>query len=377
MRITGLTTEIYQLRFPQPVYPAWTPGMGWSSSEVSVFRVETDEGLIGIGAGAGSPAYVRDVVAPRLVGQDPFETERITNILRDHGGPWLGHTSPWGIELAIWDLIGKCAGLPVSRMWGRYTDRILGYASTIEIREPKERAEDALRLLERGYKAIKLRLHSATIAEDIAQVRAVRDAVGDRMEIMVDANQAERPGTPQWEEGPVWNYQRAVTTCRELAKLQVSWVEEPLGRYNHEGLARLASAVDVPLAGGESGSSLQEFRELIDRNCFTIVQPDAIVSEGLGQLRKVAAYAEMHHKLCVPHHGGNGFAVAAHLQFSASCPNSPYIEIMQDPPRIGVMEVQGLITEPFDVDAQGYVRVPDGPGLGVEISDRWQKIASV
>ena len=376
MRITGITTEIYQLRFPRPVHPAWTPGATWSSSEASVFRIETDEGLIGIGAGVGSPAYVREIVAPRLVGQDPFETERITNILRDHGGPWLGHTSPWGIELAIWDLIGKAAGLPVSRMWGRYTDRILGYASTIEIRRPEERAEDALRLLEKGYRAIKLRLHSPTIAEDIAQVRAVRDAVGDRMEIMVDANQAERPGTPRMEEGPVWDYQRALTTCRELTSLRVAWVEEPLSRYNYEGLARLASAVDVPLAGGESGSGLQEFRELIDRNCYTIVQPDAIVSEGLGQLRKIAAYSEMHHKLCVPHHGGNGFAVAGHLQFSASCSNSPYVELLQDPPSIGVEEVQGLITEPFDVDADGYVHVPNRPGLGVEIGDRWRKVAS-
>ena len=375
MRITAITTEIYQLRFPEPVRPAWTPGATWASSEVAVFRIETDAGVTGMAAGVGPLPFIRDVITPRLIGQDPFATERLTNLLRDHGGPWLGHTSPWGIELALWDLIGKAAGLPVSRLWGRYTDRIRGYASTVEIRPPKQRAEDALRLLEKGYRAIKLRLHSWTIAEDVAQVQAVREAVGDRMEIMVDANQAERPGTPQVEDGPVWDYYRAVTTCRELAALKVAWVEEPLGRFDHDGLARLSAAVDVPIAGGESGNSLHEFRQLIDRNCYAIVQPDAIVSEGLGQLRKIAAYAEMHNKLCVPHHGGNGFAVAAHLQFSASCPNSPYIELMQDPPAIGVTEIQGLITEPFDVDADGYVQVPDKPGLGVEISDRWRKIA--
>jgi L-alanine-DL-glutamate epimerase-like enolase superfamily enzyme len=374
MRITGLTTEIYQLRFPRPARPAWAPGTTWSSSEAAVFRIETDEGVVGIAAGVGCPGFVRDVIAPRLIGQDPFETERITNILRDHGGPWLGHTSPWGIELALWDLVGKSAGLPVSRMWGRFTDRIIGYASTIEIRPPKQRAEDALRLLEKGYRAIKLRLHGATVAEDIAQVRAVRDAVGDRMEIMVDANQAERPGTPQVQEGPVWDYHRALATCRELHSLGVAWVEEPLSRYNYDDLARLAAAVNVRLAGGEGCSGLHEFRRLLDAGCYSIVQPDAIVAEGLGQLRKIAAYAEMHHRLCVPHHGGNGFAVAAHLQLSASCPNSPYLELMQDPPGIGVTEIQGLITEPFYVDPDGYVQVPDRPGLGVELSDRWQKI---
>lgn len=376
MRITGLTTEIYQLRFPQPVRPAWAPGTTWSSSEAAVFRIETDEGVVGIAAGVGCPSFVRDVIAPQLVGRDAFETERITNILRDHGGPWLGHTSPWGIELALWDLIGKSAGLPVSRMWGRFTDRIIGYASTIEIRPPEQRAEDALRLLEKGYRAIKLRLHGATIAEDIAQVRAVRDAVGDRMEIMVDANQAERPGTPQVQDAPVWDYHRALATCRELHSLGVAWVEEPLRRYNYDGLARLAAAVDVRLAGGEGCSDPHEFRQLLDAGCYSIVQPDAIVAEGLGQLRKIAAYAEMHHRLCIPHHGGNGFAVAAHLQLSASCPNSPYLELMQDPPGIGVAEIQGLITEPFDVDANGYVQAPDRPGLGVELSDRWQKISA-
>jgi L-alanine-DL-glutamate epimerase-like enolase superfamily enzyme len=376
MRITGITTEIYQLRFPRPMRPAWAPGTTWSSSEAAVFRIETDEGVVGIAAGVGCPSFVRDVIAPQLIGQDPFETERITNTLRDRGGPWLGHTSPWGIELALWDLIGKSAGLPVSRMWGRFTDRVIGYASTIEIRPPKQRADDALRLLEKGYRAIKLRLHGATIAEDIAQVRAVRDAVGDRMEIMVDANQAERPGTPQVQEGPVWDYHRALATCRELHSLGVAWVEEPLSRYNYDHLARLAAAVDVRLAGGEGCSGLHEFRHLLDAGCYSIVQPDAIVAEGLGQLRKIAAYAEMHHRLCIPHHGGNGFAVAAHLQLSASCPNSPYLELMQDPPGIGVTEVQGLITEPFDVDANGYVQVPDRPGLGVELSDRWQKISA-
>ena len=133
--------------------------------------------------------------------------------------------------------------------------------------------------------------------------------------------------------------------------------------------------MDVRLAGGEGCSGLHEFRQLLDRGCYSIVQPDAIVAEGLGQLRKIAAYAEMHHRLCIPHHGGNGFAVAAHLQLSASCPNAPYLELLQDPPGIGVMEVQGLIAEPFDVDRDGYVQVPDRPGLGVEISDRWQKVA--
>ena len=156
-----------------------------------------------------------------------------------------------------------------------------------------------------------------------------------------------------------------------LERLDVRWLEEPLARYDLDGLARLAAATAVPLAGGEGNVGLHEYRWLIDRDCYAIVQPDAVVSEGLGQLRKVAAYAELHGKLMVPHHGGNGVAIAAHLHLSASCPNSPYLELVGDPPAFGTEELQGLIAEPFLPDRDGFVRLPEGPGLGVELGDRW------
>src|SRR4029079_5173255 len=112
--------------------------------------------------------------------------------------------------------------------------------------------EDALAFRERGYRAVKLRLHAWTMKEDVAQVEAVRRAVGDTMEIMVDANQAQAPGTPHLTEGPVWSYERALRTCRALADLDVTWVEEPLGRFAFDDLTRLAAASDVPIAGVEN-----------------------------------------------------------------------------------------------------------------------------
>jgi hypothetical protein len=168
--------------------------------------------------------------------------------------------------------------------------------------------------------------------EDIAQVEAVRRAVGDRMEIMVDANQAQTPGTPRLAEGPVWSYKRALATCRELEPLDIVWLEEPLSRFDFEHLARLSAATSVPLAGGENNVGLHEFRWLIDQNCYDVIQADVVCSEGLAQLKKVAGYAEMHHKTFVGHHGGSGVGIAAHLHLSASCPNSPYVELLQEPP---------------------------------------------
>jgi L-alanine-DL-glutamate epimerase-like enolase superfamily enzyme len=277
--------------------------------------------------------------------------------------------------MALWDLVGKAAGLPLYKLWGVNTDRVRAYASLVELRSPERRAEDALRFLDQGYRAIKLRLHAPTMKEDVAQVEAVRAAVGDRMEIMVDANQAQEPGTPGSEDDLVWGYERALATCRELAPLGVVWVEEPLGRFEFDNLRRLAAASDVPIAGGENNVGLHEFRWLIDQDCYDVIQPDAAVSAGLGALKKLAAYAELRHKPFVPHHGGSGLGVAAHLQLSASCPNSSYVELLQESPGLPVETFQGLIAEPLVPDADGNVRLPDKPGLGVDLYTAWERVA--
>lgn len=375
MKITHVDAQIWGTRFPGDVNPAWAPGVVYRNWRATVFEIQTDAGVTGIGAGVGDPAYVREFIGPQLVGADPFAIERHTDMLRNLGGPWLNHPIVWGIEVALWDLVGKAAGLPLYRLWGGYTDRIRAYASCIETRTPEQRAEDALRYLELGYRAIKLRIHGWTMQEDVAQVEAVRHAVGDRMEIMVDANQAQTPGTPRLMDGPVWSYERALATCRELEPLDIVWLEEPLPRFDFDNLSRLAAATEVPLAGGENNAGLHEFRWMIDRNCYDIIQADVVCSEGLAQLKKVAGYAELHHKPFVPHHGGNGVGIAAHLHLSASCPNSPYVELLQEPPAVDITDFQGLITEPFVPDMNGDVRLPEKPGLGIELSDRWERIA--
>lgn len=373
MKITAVEAQVWRTKYEGEVFPAWAPGTSWQGFQATVYQVHTDEGLTGLGAGSGIPAYVHERIAPRLVGQDPFAIERHTDMLRNHGGPWLSHPIAWGVELALWDLVGKAAGLPLYKLWGGYTDRLKAYASTIEVRGPEQRAEDALRFLEQGYRAVKLRLHAWTVQEDVAQVEAVRRAVGDRMQILVDANQAQTPGTPRNAEGPVWTYERALATCRALEDLDVVWMEEPLPRYDYDNLARLCAATEVPIAGGENNAGLHEFRQLIDRNCYDVIQADAVCSEGLLQLKKVAGYAEMHGKLFVGHHGGSGIGIAAHLQLSASLPNSPWVELLQEPPAMTDVDFQGLIAEPFLPDADGFVHLPDTPGLGIELGDRWQR----
>lgn len=373
MKITAVEAEIWRIPFPDEVRPAWAPGTSWREKTTTIYRVETDEGITGIGAGQGSPQIVRDRIAPRLIGRDPFTVEKLFRVIVNWGGAGSVPIA-CGIEIALWDLIGKAANLPLAKLWGLDKDRVRAYASLVELRSPEHRAEDALRLLDLGYRAIKLRLHAPTIKEDIAQVEAVRAAVGDRMEIMVDANQAQEPGTPGSEDDLVWGYDRALATCRELAHLDVAWMEEPLGRFEFDNLHRLATASDIPIAGGENNVGLHEFRWLIDQNCYDIVQPDACVSAGLSGLKKIAAYAELHHKPFAPHHGGSGLGVAAHLHLSATCPNSAYVELLQEPPSLPVELFQGMITEPLIPDANGDVHLPTKPGLGIELNTRWERV---
>ena len=371
MKITGIEAQVIRTPYTSELRPAWSPGTVWKESSATIYCVHTDEGVSGIGASHGNPDVVRDVIRPILTGRDPAYIEPIVRTIVNAVGGFAAIPIAAGIEMALWDLTGKVAGLPLSKLWGAHTDRVKAYASMVEVRTPDERADDAVRLLDRGYLAIKLRLHARTMREDIAQVEAVRKAIGDQMEIMVDANQAQEPGTPGAERSVFWGYDRALATAKELFQFQVTWLEEPLPRYDFDNLRRLAAATDLPIAGGENNIGLHEFKALIDQECYDVLQPDALVCGGISMLRKVAAYAEMRGKPVAPHHGGNGFGVATHLHLSASLPNSPWIELLQDPPAMEAAEFQGLLATPLLPDAEGFVRVPEGPGLGVELNERW------
>ena len=365
MRITDI--ELVELEGPElaaPVRPAWAPGSEWQRWRGTVARVHTDEGIVGL----GSPGYVLAPVVeawlkPRLIGEDPFALERHARLFRNAG-------AGWGLEIALWDIIGKACGQPLYKLWGGFRDRVPAYASCIEVRAPERRAEDLARVRSEGWRAAKLRLHEDTIARDVAQVEAVRRAVGDEFTLLADANQAQLPGTLQPEEGPVWSYERALTTARELERLGVYWLEEPLDRYDLENLARLAEAVDILIAGGENNQGLHEYRWLVERGCYDVLQPEAMVGETMTQIRKACAFAEMHRKLCAPHHGGGGLGFVAHLHLCAAIRNCPFVEVFHEPPGLDAAMFQWYLAEPLLVDpADGCIAVPQGPGLGVELDE--------
>src|SRR6266567_748806 len=336
--------DIIHLRgpeFPSPVRPAWAPGSTWRRRDATLVKLTTEDGIVGWGVLGYSVSSVLETwIKPRLVGQDPFALEQHARVFRSAGGAW-------GVEMALWDIIGKACGQPLYKLWGGFRDRVPGYASCVELRSGEQRAEDAAARRAEGWRAMKLRLHDWTLASDIAQVEHVRRAMGDDFVILVDANQAQQPGTPQPEEGPVWRYERALQTARELQRMGVFWLEEPLDRYDFEGLRRLCAEVDLLIAGGENNIGLHELRWLIEQDIYDVIQPEAMVAETLSGLRKIAALGEMRHKLIAPHHGGGGLGLVAHLHLACAIPNSTYFEMLMEPPEMTSADFQWYLKEPL------------------------------
>jgi D-galactarolactone cycloisomerase len=344
--------------------PAWDPGsrITFRVGGGKYLEVHTDQGLVGIGP--PMDASLLPVVNEQLEGKDPFDVETHAARLQYYdGGRSRRGTS--GVDIALWDLIGKATGQPLYKLWGGSEAEVLVYASTIRLSTPDRAASLAAELLDEGWKAVKLRLHHETLEEDVRTAEAVRAEVGDRMEIMADANQAQSAGA--WQPGVRWDLGRAVATARELERLRCCWLEEPLPRYAFDLLGELNRLVELPIAGGENNRGLHEFRWMLERGVYDILQPDSLVSDGITELRKIGALAEAFGKRVVPHHGGGAIGTIAHLHLVAAWSHAPYVELLHEPPIGRYRHRFAIFQDPPRVDATGHVSLPEGPGLGVEI----------
>lgn len=346
--------------------PAWNKGgtMRFTEGGGSVLEIHTDNGLRGIGPGV-DPSLM-EVLRAQLVGRDPFDTEQHAGRLRYYaqGASYRGGAC---VDVALWDLIGKAAGQPLYKLFGGARDRVMPYASMIVLGTPEERARQAQQLSEAGWKAIKLRLHHESMREDVRTVELVKKATNGNMTIMVDANQAQSAGN--WQPGLLWDFRRALETARELEKLGVYWLEEPLPRYDFRQIAELNQQVAIPIAGGENNRGLHEFRQMCEQGVYDVVQPEPLVMEGITGLRKVGVLAEAFQLKIVPHHGGGDVGTIATLHLVASWPHAPWWELLHDPPVGSYQHRFRIFKNPPSVGKDGFIDLPQGPGLGVEIDE--------
>jgi D-galactarolactone cycloisomerase len=365
LKITGIRiVNLKAVRETGKMEAAWNPGTvtTWRIGGGSIIEIQTDQGISGIGPGI-DPSEL-EAAKSQLIGKDPFNIEQLAGPLRYYVGGSPRTVS--ALEIALWDLIGKATGQPLYKIWGAAKHRVPAYASMIQLSTPEERVRMAVQLKSQGWKAIKLRAHYPTLKEDVQLVEAVRKAVGDDMEIMVDANQAQ--SFAPWQPGVTWDFLRALETARELERLHCAWLEEPRPRYAFDELAELSRRVAIPIAGGENNRGVHEYRWMLEQNVFTILQPDIMVADGVTGFREIGALTQAYHKRVIPHHGGGNLGTIAQLHAIASWPNAPWIEILHDPPIAAYTNGFAIMGNPPLVDKEGYLNLPEGPGLGVEIN---------
>jgi len=355
------------LRTPQPIplaHPyraAWTEPHGAPVSTITFacYRLVTDDGLVGYGPYSGQRADA-------AVGRDPTHVTAFWE--EAMGGRRAGNSGhdAAGLEIAMWDLIGKAAGLPVYRLLGAMTDHVTVYAATNRLLSAAETVEQVQGIVAEGFRAVKLRLHRPDPRDDLAVVQAVRRALGDDLSILVDANQNNASAGYAY-----WSRQTAGRMAGALDELGVYYLEEPLPRQDLEGLAALAAAVDMFIAGGEHTPTWWEFRTHLERGAYDIVQPDALLggNHGISGLRRIATLADACGRLIIPHVlslAGSGMGLAATLQAMATVPNCPLVEYPYDPPVHTPAEMQAVLKEPLLPSADGTIALPERPGIGVE-----------
>jgi L-alanine-DL-glutamate epimerase-like enolase superfamily enzyme len=352
MKITAV--EAVCLAIPlKPMTPPskWVAG----TRKQIVVRVLTDEGLVGIGEAFayGAPLAVANVVdeslAPLLRGQDPTRIEALVDLMHRgtmvYGRRGLVMFAISGVEIALWDLLGKARGAPVYELLGgAMRPRLPVYASLLRYDSPADVAAACRLYVKQGFRMLKL--HQT----DVASVRAAREAVGPDVELMLDVN---CPWTPA----------EAIAMARALAPFRLFWLEEPVWPpEDYTGLARVRAAAGVPIAAGENESTVYGFRELIDRGAADVLQPSITKVGGISEFRKIAALAQAANLGVAPHSFYWGPGLAATLHVAATLGGSVPVEFPT-----GEHEVP-FLARPL-VARDGFAEPPSGPGLGVEINE--------
>jgi D-galactarolactone cycloisomerase len=375
MRITAIKSHVIQypleeeLGYSQQYYTMRT---------AHIVEVATDQGLVGWGEcfGGGAVALanrtiVEQTIAPMLIGMNPLDREviwhKVYNLLRDHGQKGMPIQSLSGIDIALWDIAGKVSNLPLYQLLGgafRQTIPAYGYGMMLQrVDDLAARfAAESAAIVGQGFKAVKMKIGRGP-KEDIELVEAVRDSIGPDIKLMVDANHA-------------YTAREAIPLGRALEQLDVYWFEEPVTSEDHQGYRDLCVALDMNIAGGEGEFTRWGFRDLIEKRCVDLLQPEVCGLGGITEYLKVLALAHTHFIPVVNHVWGSAVAVAVNLHLLASLPDlpggahpvQPMLEYDTTPNRFR----EEMLVESLNILDQvktngGFVSLPSGPGLGIEV----------
>lgn len=360
--------ELYHISIPLPeaFYPSWIPGYPQKFNRSTLLKITTDDGLVGYSAGMAMEEEregLGSLLGQYLIGQQVEELSEVTQLLRE--ASYLGWRNNW-IEAAFWDIIGKKENKPVYELLGGKGGKIQAYCSTGEVHDPNRRAEEILALREMGFRIVKLRVHEHEEEKDIDQIKTVREAVGESIKLGVDANQ----GWPVTiiNKPPIWDLERATRFAKACEEYSIDWLEEPLDMYAFDDMAELRRRTSTAIAGGELTPGWHEHKILFEKESLDIYQPDATFC-GIETALKVMKEALERGLKFKPHTWTNGIGFAINLQIAAASPHREPIEFPYEPPAWIPRYRDALMKEHFMIDNDGFITIPDKPGLGFEIDE--------
>ena len=348
---------------------------GWSQNwadgrATTLVRIRTDDGLEGIGECCGPPETAKVIIdelfAPHLIGRDPFDSDvlwlELFQKYRQYARRGLATQALGGVDIALWDLKGKAVGKPIHQLLGgAFQLELDAYATGMYYTDGPDQAQrladEAVGYVEQGFKAVKMKVGFG-LREDIANVRTVRAAIGDDVDLMVDANYAYDAAT-------------AIRLGKVLEELDVAWFEEPVTPDNVEGYREVKDALSIPIAGGESEFTRFGCRDLLTRRAVDIIQPDVCSCGGISEAKRIADMAHALHIQTTPHVWGTNIGRAACLQLAAALPCTPpslnaaapafEYDLTEHPIR------EAITHEPLAA-VEGRIAVPTAPGLGVTLN---------
>jgi len=380
VKITDVRTIL--LTAPIPPERRWRSDLGTNTKfNLAIVVVETDEGIIGYGEAKGEALAMKTIVEhrlkPALVGEDPTRVEYLWEKLYSgsrlglalkYGRPYHGHNlrgevlcAISGVDVALWDIFGKSLGVPIYKLLGGgIRSRVRAYGSGGWAPPGKAGAELA-GYAEKGFTAVKMRVGGLDDEDfpnrSIARLREVRETLGPKIDIMMDAHGA-------------LTVIQATQLARAAEEFRISWFEEPvIAADDLRGMVEVRQRTTIPIATGENQQTRFEFQEILDARAADVLQPDIAIAGGITETRRIADLAYARGIVVAPHNWGSAILWAASVQFAAATANCIILEFCQAYNPL----LYDLVTTPIAVAKDGYVDVPTGPGLGIELQPDLEK----
>lgn len=368
MKITKVETFVLSNQLKETFFfSQWT----YSERRICIVKITTDEGVIGWGEGYGPADVIRsgiNLVTPLLIGENPLENEtlwyKMYRKTLDFARRGVLAASISAVDVALWDLKGKILNQPVSvLMGGQHRKRVVPYATGLYFSESDnltaKLVAEAKTYVKQGFKAVKMKV-GLSVSQDIEMVKAVREAIGNNIKLMIDSNHA-------------YSLREATELSRAVEKYDIGWFEEPVSPEYYHQYKELRSKTTIPIAGGECEYLRYGFQTLLENDCVDILQVDICGAGGLSEAKRISTLANTRGIEIVPHVWGTGIAFHAALHFIANLepipgrlhPPDMYIEYDRTE-----NDIRESLTTPSIEMKNGFINIPQSPGLGIEVDEQ-------